>query len=169
MNNPRSIIGSTELVEICGVKNIPAKIDTGADSSTIWVSNISMEKDGTLSFVLFGKKSPLYTGEQLSVTDYRTKIVRSSNGHEQIRYCTLLDLTLGGKTLKTVFTLSDRSKNHFPVLIGRYTLKDGDFLVDVKKESIPRNNRSKTPRLNKELQEDPHAFHKKYFNNGGQK
>ena len=167
--NDLAILGSTEFVEICGVKNIPAKIDTGADSSTIWVSNISMEKDGTLSFVLFGKKSPLYTGEQLSVTDYQTKIVRSSNGHAQIRYCTLLDLTLGGKTLKTVFTLSDRSKNHFPVLIGRYTLKDGDFLVDVKKESAPRSNRSKTPRLNKELQENPHAFHQKYFNNGEQK
>ena len=33
-NAPR-IIGSTEYVEIAGIKNIPAKIDTGADSSAI--------------------------------------------------------------------------------------------------------------------------------------
>ena len=55
------VIGSTEFVEIFGVSAVPAKIDTGADSSAIWASNIDMKEDGTLIFSLFGKKSPFYT------------------------------------------------------------------------------------------------------------
>ena len=52
-DNAQRIIGSTEYVEIAGIKNIPAKIDTGADSSAIWASDINMEQDG------LGQISPL--------------------------------------------------------------------------------------------------------------
>ena len=48
-----AIIGSTEFVDVAGISHIPAKIDTGADSSSIWVSHIRMDKDGTLFFQLF--------------------------------------------------------------------------------------------------------------------
>lgn len=156
------IIGSTEYVEINGIKNIPAKIDTGADTSSIWASNIDMGKDGTLSFSLFDKKSPLYTGERLESTDYVVKTIRSSHGDEQIRYRVKLPLTLGGGTFITTFTLANRSRNNFPVLIGRHTLKD-NFLVDVSKSSVKYKSNPHTPHLNQELQEDPYEFHQKYL------
>ena len=84
MNN--SIIGSTELIEVAGIKKVPAKVDTGADTSAIWASNIDMEKDGTLVFCLFGPKSSFYTGELLKTSDYLVRTVRSSHGDVQIRY-----------------------------------------------------------------------------------
>lgn len=157
-----SIIGSTELIGIANIKNIPAKIDTGADSSSIWASNINMKKDGTLVFTLFDKKSPLYTGEYLESTDYVVKKIRSSHGDTQIRYRVKLPLKLGGKSFITTFTLANRSRNNFPVLIGRYTLKD-NFLVDVSRVAVNHASKPNTIRLNKEMRQNPYEFHQKYF------
>ena len=161
-NNNISVIGSTEYVEVAGIKNIPAKIDTGADSSSIWASDIDMQKDGTLIFCLFGSKSPLYTGERLTSTDYIVKTVRSSHGDEQIRYRVKLPVTIGDKTFETTFTLANRSRNNFPILIGRRTL-DGRFLVDVSRRAVSHPNNPQTPQLNKELKDDPYEFHRKYI------
>ena len=162
------VVGSTEIVEIAGISQIPAKIDTGADSSSIWASGINMEKDGTLVFSLFGKKSPLYTGEKIKVTDYMVKTVRSSHGDEQIRYRVKLPLKLGGQVYSTTFTLANRSRNNFPVLIGRRTLENR-FLVDVAKKAVPHQHNPRTSGLNQELRDDPYRFHQKYLNNRKEK
>ena len=155
-------IGSTELVSIENCSNVPAKIDTGADSSSIWASNIDVSKDGVLSFSLFGEGSKFYTGEKIERTNFCALVVRSSNGEEEIRYRTELSLKLGSRTIKAMFTLADRSKNHFPILIGRRTLKN-KFLVDVSRRAVEKRTNPKTPSLNKELKENPFKFHKKYI------
>lgn len=156
------IIGSTELVSLEDFLNVPAKIDTGADSSSVWASNISVDKNGVLSFSLFDRDSKFYTGEKIERKNFRALVVRSSNGDEEIRYRTELKLGLGGRKIKAMFTLSDRSKNNFPILIGRRTLKN-KFLVDVSKRAIDKERNPKTPGLNKELKENPFKFHQKYI------
>ena len=169
MNNTKlDIIGSTEYVQICNIGHVPAKIDTGADTSSVWASDIEMDTDGTLHFKLFDVGSSMYTGEQLTATDYRVKTIRSSNGSEQIRYRVMLPLTINGKTLETGFTLANRSRNNFPVLIGRRTL-DGNFLVDVSRTAVARTSNPHTPHLNRELEQDPYKFHQKYFKKKGEK
>ena len=164
-NDNLKIIGSIELIEVAGIKDIPAKVDTGADSSSIWASNIDMEKDGTLVFSLFSEKSPLYTGERIKSTDYVAKSVRSSHGDKQIRYRVKLPVTINNKTFTTTFTLANRSRNHFPVLIGRHTL-EGNFLVDVSRASLKRQKTPHSTRLNQELKDDPYKFHHKYIEKG---
>lgn len=161
-SHAKTIIGSIEYVEVAGVKDIPAKIDTGADSSAIWVSNINMEEDGTLSFSLFGQKSPFYTGKVLKTTDYKAKIIRSSHGDTQVRYRVILPLKLGGKSFDTTFTLANRSRNNFPILIGRRTIK-GEFLVDTSKNTVERKQSPVASKLNQELEENPQKFHRKYI------
>ena len=162
-DNAKNIIGSTEYVEIAGIKNVPAKIDTGADSSAIWASDINMEEDGTLVFSLFDKKSPLFTGKRLKTTDYKVKSIRSSHGDTQIRYRVKLPLKLSGKSFETIFTLANRSRNNYPVLIGRRTIK-GEFLVDTSKTNVKQESSPTTTiRLNQELKEDPRKFHQKYI------
>ena len=160
-NHQMPIVGSTELVEVANVKNIPAKIDTGADTSSIWASNIDMKKDGTLTFSLFDTKSPFYIGETIESKDYKAKIVRSSHGDVQVRYRVRLQLKLGGESFETTFTLANRSRNNFPILIGRHTL-EGKFLVDVSILKVKRLQNPDTPHLNQELEEDPYRFHQKY-------
>ncbi len=157
------IIGVTEYVDIAGVKNVPAKIDTGADTSSVWASDINMKKDGTLEFSLFGPKSPYYTGEKLQATDYRAKVVRSSHGDTQVRYRVKLPVVIGDKSFETTFTLANRSRNRFPILIGRHTL-EGIFLVNVAKSSIQYSKGAKSVRLDAELKSNPYAFHQKYIN-----
>lgn len=158
------IIGSTEYVEISEIKNVPAKIDTGADTSSVWASNIEMQEDGTLVFCLFNKKSDFYTGERLTTTDYKARVVRSSHGDEQIRYRVKLPLRIGGELLETTFTLANRSRNNFPILIGRHTL-EGRFLVDVSINNVSHKRNPETKQLNEELKENPYKFHQKYIEN----
>lgn len=160
------IIGSTEYINVSGHEKIPAKIDTGADTSSIWASDIDMKKDGTLVFSLFGPESTYYTGERLTFDDYKVKIVRSSHGDTQVRYRVKLPIKLGKKSFETTFTLANRSRNNFPVLIGRHSI-EGNFLVDVSKSSVEHQKNPDTHHLNQELEEDPYRFHQKYVKKKG--
>ena len=161
--NKLEIIGSTEYVEIAGIENVPAKTDTGADSSSVWASHIDVDKDGVLSFQLFDEGSTFYTGETITrqKDEYKVKIVRSGHGDERIRYRTEIDLKVNGHKIHAMFTLADRSRNNFPVLIGRRTLKN-KFLVDVSRMAVKKQSNPKTPKLNQELEKNPYAFHQKY-------
>lgn len=161
------IIGSTEYVDVAGIKHIPAKIDTGADSSSIWVSHINVSEDGILHFQLFDEGSPFYTGEELTREDYKVTVVRNASGHEQVRYRTRIPTVINGRKIKVMFNLSDRRKNNFPILIGRRTIS-GKFLVDVSRNHTPmpaKNPKSKL--VQRRFEEDPYSFHRKYIDNLG--
>lgn len=164
MKAPREhiVLNSNEYVDIAGVHKIPAKIDTGAYSSAIWASDIKIQPNGTLSFALFGPSSPLYSGKRITTSEYTAKRVRSSHGDQQVRYQVEMDVTLGGCSFRTVFNLSNRSRNYFPVLIGRLALKNR-FLVDVSKTTVIREKKPIISNLKQELKEDPHRFHQKYI------
>ena len=156
------VIGSTEYVDIGDYKNIPAKIDTGADSSSIWASHIEVDQAGVLHFQLFDATSPFYTGETLHRTDFKAAVIRSSSGHEQIRYRVHLSLKLSNRKIRALFNLSDRSHNNYPVLIGRRTIAN-KFLVDVtRNRPLSKSERVKTRRVQQRLEENPYAFHQKY-------
>lgn len=156
------IIGNNALVTIAGIKGIPAKVDTGADSSSLWASNIKIASDGSLEFTLLGPSHPLYTGERLCATDFSVQQVRNSTGHVTVRYRVPLTMCVKGKKILTKFTLYDRSHNRFPVLIGRKTLQN-KFLVDVSKIAVSRPSTFNNEQLNNELKADPHQFHRKYM------
>lgn len=158
------IIGNNALVEIAQISNIPAKVDTGADSSCLWASNICINDAGNLEFSLLGPEHPLYTGEIITAEEFSVQQVRNSTGHVTIRYRVSLNMKVRGKIIRTKFTLSDRSKNRFPVLIGRKTLQN-KFLVDVSIVAVPRPATFENEELNAELAADPQKFHQKYMQN----
>jgi len=162
MNKSLTIIGNNALVTIAGIKNIPAKVDTGADSSSIWASNIRINDNNQLEFTLLGPDSPLYTGERITVSDFSVQQVRNSTGDVKIRYRVPLTMKVKNRAIQAFFTLSDRSRNRFPVLIGRKTLQN-KFLVDVSKVSVPRPSTFQNADLIAELTADPKAFHEKYM------
>ncbi|HEU5121883.1 MAG TPA: RimK/LysX family protein [Candidatus Saccharimonadales bacterium] len=166
--NKKIIVGRNEPVDFMRYarRKVPAKIDTGADSSSIWASNIRVDKEGVLRFSLFGEGSPFYSGKVVKREHYKVAQVRSASGHQQLRYRTQLSLRLGGKRIRATFNLSDRSQNNFPVLIGRRTLS-GKFLVDVSQSHYTDPDRSVTKELNDQLTKDPYAFYKKYYKKSG--
>lgn len=161
MCKTKTIIGNNVFITVAGIKNIPAKVDTGANSSSIWASNISVNSDRKLEFTLFAPESKFYTGEKIITDQFRVRRVRNSTGDEQLRYRVELPVIIEGKEMITGFTLADRSRNNFPILIGRKTLK-GEFLVDVERVAIEPAGLP-VKHLNRELDADPLEFHQKYM------
>jgi glutathione synthase/RimK-type ligase-like ATP-grasp enzyme len=138
---PVSYIGTTELVSLpdYGIDGILAKVDTGADSSAIWASNI-IERDNELSFTLFGPLSPHYSGEKITTKRYSLVTVKNSFGQKETRYKVSLKLRLANRTINTKINLANRTNNRFPILIGRRTLH-AKFVVDVAKRNRLLGNR----------------------------
>ncbi len=160
---PYKIIGTNTRIKVAGIANVPAKVDTGADSSSIWASSIHINPEGCLEFCLFAPSSPHYTGEKIVSSNFRVQKVRNSTGDVGIRYCATLPVVIRGRRIKANFTLADRSGNNFPVLIGRKTLKNR-FLVDVSIAGNQRPPKMDDSLLNSEFVADPQAFHAKYMN-----
>lgn len=127
----RKHIGKIEYISLPGEKlaNVPAKIDTGADSSAIWASNVRV-KGRKLYYTLFDKQSKYYTGNELHTTDFTISRITNSFGHAEDRYKVRITIILSGRRIRATFTLANRSNNTYPLLIGRRTLH-GKFLVDV--------------------------------------
>lgn len=165
MTKQLATIGTNAKIDFVGhVDSVPAKIDTGADSSSVWVSDVVVTPEHVLEFKLFGPSSSHYTGETLQRTAFQVAQVKSSNGKAEIRFRTQLTVRLGGKKIRAYFNLSNRGKNQFPVLIGRRTLA-GKFLVDVKQKDVKQKLPKMTGFLNEELKKNPHKFYQKYHQN----
>lgn len=157
-----TIIGSNALVTIAGISKVPAKVDTGADSSSIWASDININSNNQLELCLFGPESPFYTGKRLVFDEYKVQRVRNSTGQVTVRYRISLPMTAVGKRVKASFTLYDRSSNNFPILIGRKTLKNR-FMVDVSRTETKRPPKMDNSDIEAELKANPQAFHQKYM------
>lgn len=124
MSKPKTIIGSEEFVSLpeLEIKNIHARVDTGAAISSLGVKWIE-EEDGVLSCLLPNKKV-------ITFDSFQKKTIKSSFGHTEKRYMVKILIDVLGRKVKTNFTLADRSKMKFPILLGRKLLK-GKFIVDV--------------------------------------
>ena len=159
---PMQVIGRTTSVDFIAehIPDVPAKIDTGADSSSIWASDLHIDDNGHLSYKLFAKGSVYYTGKTHATSDYDIVLVKSAHGSQQVRYRTKILVSIDGRKIRGTFTLADRSKNTYPVLIGCKTLYK-KFIVDVSR-GIPVKQKNSSNKLTLELQADPKKFFEKY-------
>jgi len=152
------VIGQTEVLDFpeLGVSSVPARIDTGAQTSALFVSKITLE-EGKLVVVLFDKNSPHYSGKSVVFDNFKTTVVYSSNGQNEERYKVRTLVLLKGRKIRASFTLADRSKQVYPVLIGRNVLS-GKFVVDVKvgrlRASQEKENAKARRRNNKQSKEE---------------
>ena len=128
------VVGWREWVALpqAGVPWVKAKIDTGARSSAIHAFDLeAFEQDGRewvrFSIHPWQRSDEDHVELTLPVLDRRE--VRSSNGQVEQRYAVALDVTLAGRTITTVMTLSNRDEMGFRMLIGREALERG-FLVE---------------------------------------
>lgn len=128
------VVGWREWVALpqAGVDWVKAKIDTGARSSSIHAFGLEAHDVDGQEWVRFTlhpwqKSEDDVVEIDLPVLDRRE--VRSSNGQTEERYAVALDVTLAGRTITTVMTLSNRDEMGFRLLIGREALERG-YLVD---------------------------------------
>ncbi len=142
------IIGGTEKISFPRLNAIEvlAKVDTGADISSIWCSHVK-KIDGGIECIFFGPESSHYTGEKFIFKkgEYKVSRVYNSFGHDQKRYKVKIPVVISGRRVLGTFTLSDRSQKSYSVLIGRKLLAR-KFLVDVAIAGHKIKNRLKTTR-----------------------
>lgn len=124
------VVGWRELVELPDLKlaDIPAKIDTGARTSSLHGEVIEeFERDGE-RFVRFAVDWDGVRHECVAIhVDIRG--ITSSNGKTQRRYVIKTPLRIGTVEFRTEISLADRSDMKFPMLVGRTALRR-HFLVD---------------------------------------
>ena len=131
LKKSKTIIGSEEFVSFpeLNLDLIHARIDTGATTSSLGVKTIR-EVGTSIECLLPNKKTIVFN-------EFKKKFVKSSFGNSEERYVVKILVDVLGRKIRTDFTLANRSKMKFPILIGRKMLR-GKFIVDVtlKNQSI---------------------------------
>ena len=133
----REVIALPELVS----KRIPAKIDTGARTSSLHAEAIErFSRDGQ-PWVRFELVLDEETGERVTCELPRMdrRRITSSNGQTEIRPIVQTCVAIGSTRFSAEFSLADRSDMKFPCLIGRSALK-GRFLVDSGRSYLQSDN-----------------------------
>jgi len=131
----QAVFGALELVSIpsLGVKDVLAKVDTGAYTGALHCEKIKVVKNSNGDKVLqFQPISRKHT--KVTVADYQLVTVKSSSGHTEKRYAIPVTLEIQGTTYSSYIGLTTRSGLKRQILIGRRFLREHDILVDVTKD-----------------------------------
>lgn len=130
----RKTIGWREWVQLpdLGVHEMKAKIDTGADNSSLHAFNIDrFEKDG-VPWVRF-ELHPLQRSKKPSIhCEARVVMerkVKNPGGRRELRPVIKTTVVVAGKELEVLVNLTTRDEMTFRMLLGRRTLRN-HFLVD---------------------------------------
>lgn len=121
---PPVVVGWREVVSLpeLGLAGIPAKIDTGARTSSLHAHVLEeFERDGQ-RFVRFAVD---WGGVRHSCEAVHVDVrgITSSNGDQQTRFVIKTPLSIGNLTFRAEISLADRSQMQFPMLIGRTALR----------------------------------------------
>ncbi len=118
---PLGIIGETEAVYLDGFKApFEARIDTGATTSSIDAREVrTFERDGKkwVRFQVVSRASQEKRSYELPVA--RTVQIKRHEAESTTRLSVMLTFRIGHLTLEREFTLADREKFEYPVLLGR--------------------------------------------------
>lgn len=121
-------IGTTVAVNFVtvGNKSIEGKVDTGATTSSLHATNISVNAQ-QVSF-----QCPELSNNVITMAIAGSQDVSSADGGEQARPIVKMDVSIDGVTIRDAsFNLNDRSNMDVMVLIGQNILKAGGFIIDV--------------------------------------
>ncbi len=122
---------SVTLTDLNGKKRIvplEAKVDTGAETSSLHASPIKIIKKNGKDFVRFGFSWGKEKHEFEALVQ-KKKNVKSSSGESVKRAFIEIEACIGGVKHPLLISLNDRSKMLYPLLLGRHFL-EGRFLVD---------------------------------------
>ncbi len=132
----QEVLGKIDMFDLpeLGLKNIKAKMDSGAKTSSIRCLEIIPLKDNYVKFSLFNNENPLNAKYVIKPVS-RVTNVKSSNGEMQKRYFIKTAIVIYEKSYNIELSLSFRENMIYPLLIGRELLKQG-FVVDVSKKYL---------------------------------
>lgn len=128
------VVGWREWVELPDLapSRVKAKIDTGARTSALHAHGLELvaENDGVLArFEILPNQGSKDESTVVEAEVLEERLVRSSNGSDELRPVIQTNLVLGDHTWKIEVTLSDRELMGFRMLVGRSALRNR-FVVD---------------------------------------
>jgi len=109
---------------------LPAKIDSGADHSSLHAINISLFKKNNQRWVKFTTDHNLV----LQIPLYKETQIKTKNVGFQTRPVILLEVCITGKKRKIEVNLVNRSHFSKPLLIGRSAMQD--ILINPNKTNL---------------------------------
>lgn len=136
----KKIIGTVDVIDFpqFGFEDVPCKIDTGAQTSSLHCTKVRVvEKDG-LEFLTFRVLDPSheqYSKQKFVFEQFEERKIKNSFGNYEYRYVIRAKVRLFGKTRTAEFTLADRERMRYPVLLGKRLLS-GHYLVDVSQRNL---------------------------------
>jgi hypothetical protein len=130
----KTVIGRREIADLpeFGLYGVSVKIDTGAYTSSIHVKSykeINVDNKLCLAVVFLDESYPAFNAKEFIFETYRLKKVKSSTGQEQMRYFVKGSIIVGGRNIKTEFSITKRNGMKYPILLGRKVLNK-KFIVD---------------------------------------
>ena len=130
------ILGRYDRVDLplLGLKNIHAKVDTGAFTSSLHCHRAEVI-DGVLEFILLDEEHPEFTGMKFQFREFEERLIKNSFGEVERRFVIHTTLKIFNEEITTEFSLSNRGSLKFPILIGRKILRNR-FLIDVTKKNL---------------------------------
>lgn len=150
-------IGRVDIIDFpeFALYNIEAKVDTGAYTSAIHCSKVKLitEEDvQKISFHIPGSRKHGLGKRRFVTEHFREKHIKNSFGQTEKRFVIRTKILLFGKLIHTEFSLSDRTKMRYPILLGRKMLKNR-FIVDVSCSylSYSRKQEKKLSKLDKPI------------------
>ena len=121
------VVGWREVVELpdWGLRNIRAKVDTGARTSALHVENVRTSADG--KSVTF--HAVVHRGDEdhpeITTDIVRSTKVRSSTGESQERFVVATTMRIGSIEERIEISLVSRENMLCPMLVGRRALPPG--------------------------------------------
>ncbi len=127
-------IGWREWVQMpeFGVTEIKAKVDTGADNSSLHAFNIvRLERDGVpyVSFEIHPRQRKHHPSIVCEAEVVKERKVRNPGGRTEMRPVIRTRLKVAGREFETLINLTTRDEMTFRMLLGRRTIRN-EFLVD---------------------------------------
>jgi len=123
---------------LLNIKEIKAKIDTGADTSALHAIILSIsEYQGAkfIRFKVYPHQGDRYAPKICKAPLVAYRFIMSSNGQREKRYVIKTTITVGKHSFDTEITLTDRSPLRFRMLLGRMALRK-HFWIDPAKSHL---------------------------------
>jgi len=131
------LIGWRERVDLpeWGLRNVRAKIDTGAKISAIDVAQIEDLPDGSIRFEVVYRLTPRRRTKWVTASPSRSSVVKPSHGQTQERHVCTTTLVMGGVEHEIELSLVCRQAMLCRMLIGREAL-EGWYVVDPSRKYV---------------------------------
>jgi len=128
------VVGVAEYVDFpdWGVRQLSARVDTGARSSALHVENVRELIGSRVRFDVRLRRADATARVTIETKVSRRAPVRSSTGQTETRLFVKAHIRLGGREQQIELGLVDRRNMLYRMLLGRTAL-EGRYLVDVTK------------------------------------